>query len=261
MRKILLLLFLLWNLSSLAWATNWCSDDAAVGCWDFSDGSGNITDQTNSNDCVITNSPTWGEVTGTNAPEYAAYAVTFNGSNQYANCGSDVSLSVSYITSVLWIYPETTMAATETYFSRHQASSPYGPWDMRRHGDSDRYGVSYATVTPGNTWAEIYSDSASDVDEWVHLAFTWGGTAGQALIYVNGIEETNYKSGNTISGVLHGTAGDLNMGRNPSYSRYFDGKITEAAIFDEVKDSTDINDIMENGLVQVATSRRFIIVQ
>ena len=33
------------------------------------------------------------------------------------------------------------------------------------------------------------------------------------------------------------------------------GDVDEVAIFDDVLDSTDVNDIMDNGLVQVAAGR------
>ena len=102
-----------------------------------------------------------------------------------------------------------------------------------------------STTTPG------YHNSTTAVTygSYQHIAVTYNGTT-----------ITFYKDGSAIgTGSTTGNVGsvtDFRIGRHGFTAAYpYSGNIDELALFTDAKSITDINDIMDNGLVQTSAHR------
>lgn len=82
------------------------------------------------------------------------------------------------------------------------------------------------------------------VGSWYHIATMLDDAANTVTFYVNGVEKGTPTNSNTptASGV------NATIGDRDDIARNFDGDIDELAYFDRTLDSTEMNDIMDNGL-------------
>lgn len=110
----------------------------------------------------------------------------------------------------------------------------------------------------GSTHLRRQSDNAAFSEgEWEHFGFSHDGsvTAANCHIYVNGVEVTYQTTTDGVS--LDNCDGNVTrIGREASGApnTQIEGKFDEPAIFDRVLDSTEINDIMDNGLTGTVPS-------
>jgi hypothetical protein len=108
--------------------------------------------------------------------------------------------------------------------------------------------------TSSASYAAAQTDSAviGFDNTWYHVAAVWDGNSGGSVkIYVGGSEVKDNSSGS-------GTRRDDSAYYKGLSKANFSGLMTDVGIFDVVLSSTDINDIMDNGLKQsaVATIKR-----
>jgi hypothetical protein len=252
MKKILLALFLL-SLSNPAWAYDWTQDANIAAAYLFADGSGTtLTDETGVNNGAFVNTPDWESVTGTNAPEYASGALNFNGTDEYINCGTDASLNFTHPSVVVWMYSMDAWGGEnlETILSKQYGNTPYNDMDFREGGTPSTGTIEASITTNTSDRDECASTSLIPTQEWTHTAFTYDGT--YIKVYVNGTSNScTHSSGGDM---VYQDAENLNIARNTHFSRNANVKLTELALFNSALDSTDINDIMTNGLLQTATA-------
>jgi len=92
---------------------------------------------------------------------------------------------------------------------------------------------------------EEYGDVHS-IDTWYHVAYDFDADDG--TIWVDGVAENeNFVK----TAVTYATGRGAYLGAQFDEDRdFFSGTMDEVSIFTDRKDSTDINDIMDNGLVQ-----------
>jgi len=248
MLKQTVLIALLIFLSSPAYAvTQWCDDSTAVVCAVIEEGSGTTTDDASSNNHTMnfeaSGEPAWdsGDVPSIGSPG-STWSVDLDGSNDNINIASVSTLNISgNMTMVIW-------ASVDGHGSG-------GDQDiMFRHGDSnqDSYVLEFAdgdiiwginTVGAGKQTYETSGGVAGS--GWIHWAGTYDGTT--AIVYRDGSNvQDDLKTWTQDSGDF-----TLNIGgRTDSAADCFEGNLDEVAVFSETKDATDINDIMDNGLVQ-----------
>lgn len=242
MKRILLALLLL-SLSNPAWATNWCEDANVVGCWDFSDGSGTtLTDQSsNNNDGSFKGSgePAWASISGTGAPSYVDYMLTFDGSNDYVDLGTEDDFEGhTALTATVWINADDQNAMQRVLHKN-------GSWNIALGDQGSTFDITFGLYQSGFSY-EI-SDLTITYSEWHHIAGSWDAS-GSWTIYIDGVVSG---TPGTKSGTTPTSSDPFRMGLDEDNSSSpFSGDMTENAYFSDAKDSTDINDIMDNGLVQ-----------
>jgi hypothetical protein len=248
MRKILLVLFLL-SISSQAWAVNWC--DSAAGCWIFSEGSGTtITDSSpNSNTGNLNGDLSWSEESPNANISYSTYNADYN-LTDYIDFGSDSSLDdLSEISYTIWVYPIAEWG--RTIIGKNGAL--YGNDVSLDTGGQKK--IIFSVYDAGDHgYIQATSSTQITLNTWSHIATTWDGTVATAdniHIYLNGVE-VSYSS-RTVSGGTRRSDSSytLKIGANPVSG--LRGYSTEASAFGLSLDPTDINDIMDNGLVQTDT--------
>lgn len=254
MKKILLLiLFLLFN--SSAWATDWTSDGTCVLALTLEAGSGNPDDKSATNNtCTLGGGAAWASAHLPAA--YSSYYIGFDGNNDEIACGSDGAIdnfTASGHTVTTWIYPD----------SDDDPSSGSGNYIWGKNTTNfcsfyteTTYQLRYNLYnTSQANWVTSYSvNNVVGVSAWYHVAVTHDGsvTATNVDIYVNGVEVT-YSTQTDGSGTKRSDASNNLAVGNYSTSAFgetYNGDIDEFAIFTEEKDSTDINDIMDNGLYE-----------
>lgn len=244
-RILLLILFLL--LSSPADATDWTADANCMGAWLMevdedpltdSSGEGNTAalDSANNPDYLTADPPDSGDnFNGTSIGYY-----DFSG--DFATMNASMMESKSAITTVSWIYLDT-QSNEDALIGKDNSYRVYLP-------DSGRELATY--IKASNNDYSIYranDDNYFTTGSWQHAATTWASPHTH-VFYKNGVAAVSivaiYVVGNPASNADN--ASSFMFGED----NQLDGKMDETAMFDTVLDGTDINDIMDNGLVQAA---------
>lgn len=269
-RKIpLLILLLLW--SNPAWATNWCEDANAVACYSIEEGSGittaDLSSNSNTGNFKGSGEPAWdsGNVPGPGDGFNGTsnYSVDYDNVDDEINIGHDASIdSLTTLTVVAWIYIDALPSASTYDYILSQRDNSVNRWQLHINSDDEPDGLRGQIITSGNN-AVTYVDTVTATGEWLHSAFRYDDGGDRKWdIFVDGVE-SGYSGETASTGtIVSATSTPLSIGnRAVSLNRCWNGNIDELSIFDDIKDSTDINDMMTNGLVQVAPpagrTRRF----
>ncbi len=161
------------------------------------------------------------------------YALSFNGTSNYADCGNDNSLNLtSALTIEAWIKPNSN-SSIRTIVARKVSGI-----------DSNGYAfyVNSWNTTDGKllfeTQGVTFETSASAItwEAWQHVAVTTNGTT--TKIYVNGTEQTSTGSVSFVSNTSSFRIGNFSGGNN----YYFDGSIDEVRVWNYVRTQTQIED-------------------
>jgi len=205
--------------------------DGMVSYWRFDEESGTTAyDSVGANDGTLINGPFWttGQVDG---------ALSFDGVDDYVDCGSDSSLSFSNtvpLTLEAWVYnnldiPEYGPPSSETFRIILERSTAWANGYAFQYCYYSGYGY------PGYmVWAGFYSGREGFTNyqilanQWYHLAAVYNGT--DWVIYINGVAQTTTNIGSG-SGVVSTT---LLIGKSkPDSTRLHNGIIDEVRIWDE----------------------------
>lgn len=168
-------------------------------------------------------------------------ALSFNGTDEYLDCGDDISLDVGVpFTVEAWIYRR------GLFTSIHRLIvGKCHPYHFCLHSNTG-----YLTIgihPPPYTETNFVSTYIPPVNTWVHVAATLD-VSGNLKIYANGDEKGSW------SGVQPGesTTGPVGIGANScdgiSWNNYFDGLIDEVAIYDRALTTEEIEQHYQNGL-------------
>lgn len=251
MRKLFLILLLLSSFAGKVEAVDYTQDVNVVRAYLVSEGSGTTIDDASASAKDLSfkadGEPAWASISGTDAPTYADYMVDYDGTNDYTKNDTRVFTAASARSVVAW-----------GYIQNPQPGSFAGRIVSERQDTGWFFGVGTNNVVrlfhTGSTNLSVISNtSAFTINEWEHLAFSWDGsvTATNVDIYVNGVEvtyatQTNGVSLSNANGI--GTYFGQDAAAVPT-GTFLDWKQSETAIFNDVLTPTEINDIMDNGLV------------
>ncbi len=246
MRKIFLVFVLnlaLVLIGTNCYATNWCEDTNVETCWTIETGSGTTWDDKSSNNLDATledGDPSFiadvpDSDDGFNG--ISNWSMDFDGNDGMQQATYDVDAN-TITTFVLWSKIDT-LNSTDRWFA----------WNVTN------YGFLQFEDKP-DWWAngfDLYADADDIVEgEWTHYALVFNETASTAKLYVNGaLKETDTSIGSQSSD-------RFKIGQASNDQSQMDGKIDEFAIFSRELDITEINNIMENGLIQISTASQII---
>jgi hypothetical protein len=232
--------------------TDYTQDANCVGAWLFTEGSGTQVDDSSSNSNVgnfaSNGHPAWGSMSGTYAPTYAPYMVDFVASSEdKINYADDTSLNISgNITFMSWVNFTSlpTSGGYQTILSKQYISSPESIGyflDIYHNGSS-------VLARGGSYNGSSYMDQSTlagriSIDEWHHLAVYYDGSAW--VILIDGVQ---YDGLTQNTGAIS-SSGALTAGWINPIARYLNAKVTEQSVFNTNLSSTEINDIIDNGLV------------
>jgi hypothetical protein len=236
-----------------AWATNYCSQ--AVGCWLFTDGSGTgLYDSSGyGNNGSLYNTPSW-DTTDVNfgTSGSAPNSVVFNGSNQYATFGSYSSIDNMFSSN----------SSISTWMKFDGTSAAASQWLLTKGAGSVGFLMFYRTAThasPNSITVRIYrattnaetaaASSSVSSGTWEHWSATWNIT-NEIKLYKNAVLITSFYGTPTVGSgsFLDDSAYSLRFGSSELPSNFFDGNLSETAIFNSPLSSTDISIIYNYGL-------------
>jgi len=205
----------------------------AVGIWLFDEGSGDTAKDSskNGNDGILIGSPEW--VDG----EFSK-ALKFDGASAYVEIGDNPILAptTNLLTVVAWVF--ITGEGKVSIVENNAAN-----WGFRFANVPTLNGY----IAIGGTHQHVYAENTPK-NEWVHVAFVWGGETGK--LYFNGKESGEA----TISGSMDQTPGKgFTIARRgaDNASQYFPGSIDDVGIFNVALTVNEINDIMSKGLAGI----------
>ena len=238
--KYLLMLFLLISGNCFA-GTDYTQDASTLSAYLFSEGTGTTTDNaegTASRDGTFkgTGEPAWDATlpsgyTGT-------YSVDFDGSDDYINCSNTTFTNSSTSISITaWIY----------------LGSKEGKQTIVNNGDSDQIwfvfdksGNDKLNVYLGRSSSKGYHNSNTTVGRgaWHHVAITYN--ASTLTFYLDGSADGTASTTQTAN--FNATSRPSQIGNDHDTHSPFDGLIAEVGIFERALTSTEINNIMDDGL-------------
>ncbi|MDD5547845.1 MAG: prepilin-type N-terminal cleavage/methylation domain-containing protein [Candidatus Pacebacteria bacterium] len=204
-------------------------DLSLVGYWKFDEGTGTSAYDASGhgNTGTLTNHATYGSA------KVGSYAASFDGTDDYVNCGTDASLKITgSITISAWIYPENLVS-----------SSHYGIVKVAENVGS--YQTAYALTIDWQNNIRFYKGLYADLinqavgfgnDTWYHVAATHVFSTSQTELYYNGqlvksgtfaVYVPTYENNNPLH-IANGTWG------------YFNGHIDDVHIYNRVLSAAEI---------------------
>ena len=203
-----------------------------VGLWHFDEGNGTTTVDSsgnNNNGTLINMDPATDWVDGK-----IGYALDFDGSNDYVNCGNDTSLNITgNITIILWIKPIVAGEGGPNAGLVCKAESGVDwSWQLRYNtpGGGNYMGFHFNGNPEGSTWVSVQQNLSSE--EWHHIAATYNGS--NIKCYLNG----SVKDTNQISAIT-GSNANLFIGQD-GWNNTFNGTIDEVKIYDRALSADEI---------------------
>lgn len=172
------------------------------------------------------------------------YTLEFDGSGDYVNCGNHSSLDItgSALTLEAWIYANSWETNVyEGYIIGKEDAVAENGYKIRV-GNSGQINFEYGN---GTDWQSLLSSTGVvSLNKWEHIAGVLDGTT--MRIYLNGEEIATQPSTGTVSS----TSADVVIGSSDGYSgtRFFDGKIDEARIWDDTRTPAEIRANMHKEL-------------
>ena len=241
MKRILLVLLLLF-LNSPAFATDWTADANCQAAWLFNVDEDPQTDSSGEGHTAA--------LKGAGEPAFVA-SCKFDGCYEWdgANDGMDAGTfdpSTGDLTFVTWMWWDGPNGDWQHVYAKRNDFNSDMRWQVDfRDNASDE--IFFGSGDGGTT--VTFSESFPQ-DQWAHMAIT-NDYDGNVLLYVNG-SNTDTTTARAYGG---GTTADNMIGTyRDNYNYSLDGKMDDQAIFNDVKDSTDINDMLDNGLEGAAPS-------
>lgn len=258
MRKIaLVILFLL--LSTPAFSTDWCSHANIIACYRFDPEADKLKDNSaNTHDLSVNDAPTY-QTSGCH--ENNCYE--FDGSNDVLYASDHNDFTPANLTACGWFNTDTAPGnhLTEGVISHYNKNSQRS-WalNITEVGASEIYLV--GTVSNNGNYNGDYAvEGATQISTstWYHACLVFDASA-EVEIFLNGSSEGTAAS---APASLHNSTYHITLGHQyeniANSEAIFDGHLDEFGIFGVDLDTTDINDIMDNGLSGAATEELIII--
>ena len=240
------------------WATDYTQDGNCVTAWLFDEGAGETLDNAQGDanydgTFLGAGEPVW----SVDVPDaYAAGSADFDGNNDEIDCGTTALGVTDSITIVIWAKVEGSQSDGRI-ITKHLGDVPNYGWVVRQ--DETNH-VRFSVVTDDDAWSDL--DTANNTlpdNTWVHIAITYDTANVKA--FLGGVESTDTEGPAGRTGDLQDLSQPLFIGFTGRGSGYHEGPITESAIFSRALNSTELNDIIDNGLEgAVAVARRIFLV-
>lgn len=165
-----------------------------------------------------------GTYTGTFAlnqsgPASGIASVDLNGSSGYVTVTYAAALVPSESTIEGWVYFDS-LSGTQTIFDAFDSNSG---WYV---GYESGTGSFHVTVGNGTTTTTAYGTSPA-VSTWYHIAATVSTVTDTVYLYVNGA----FAGSASLAGLSMPGAGAIQIGRGPTTSSYFNGKVSAFTLY------------------------------
>ena len=236
-------------LSQQAFATTYCTDASIGACWLMNDTSGNLADSSGKANTLTS----WYGTATYSATGQFGTAITLNNSPFYNSSGTSIQVSLP-ITLTVWLKPASVTANQVIYSNAGMyggsTGAQNGVWMFLNSSGQVQCGFGDGGGS-GSSHQQIATTTSSLTNStYTHVACVIQGSS-NIQIYFNGSSQSvsNAGSGGSISysggGELYTTIGRDAYG---NYSSTMTATYDELAQFDRALSSTEISNIMNNGL-------------
>lgn len=161
----------------------------------------------------------------TTSPKFGSACATFDGTGDYVTVSdtADLELGSSDLTIEFWIKTTQTLGYA-CPLGRDNGTFPAGAWSILLNGNgSGSIQLWCSNYSSGSVFLQSAAISLND-GNWHHIAITRSGSAWS--IWKDGVSVAS----NTWAGSIADAALDLNIGRDPGYSRDFNGQLDDLRI-------------------------------
>ena len=217
----------------------WCVDTSLVGHWEMDDNASNtfVSDSSGyGNDGTAQQNTsvlhTAGVIDG---------ALTFNGTSDYIDCGTDVSLALTRWSMSAWIYRSSDSAVHERLISKSNTSG-YDYW-LQIQPDAV---LQAGFVDGGGTPRKVATTETVSLDTWYHVAATWDGS--YVKIYIDG--QPKATSDDYSSYAPRMSERPFNIGRlgaGGSWYYGYNGAIDDVMMFDRALTGEEVEQLYQQG--------------
>lgn len=208
-----------------------------VALWHFDEGYGKIAYDTtiNNNDGILKNGTSW--TTGK-----FRKALSFDGVNDYVDCGSNTSLDsiMDDYTICIWIYPK---GFGEYNWGRvFSKSSGYDGINVYLENGTGQESFKIAHEGANDTRARS-NWNIIKLNRWQFICVVHENSTNMGTLYHNGIDVT--KEGN-IGDIINHSSANAYIGNRFNHNRAFNGSIDEIAIYNRALSAKELRDLYQN---------------
>ncbi len=218
-------------------AINWLTADEwwllPLSHWKFDEGSGTIAyDSVGNNDGTLIGDPCW--VAG----KIGSYAMDFDGSDDYVDCGNDSSLDITdSITVGAWV-KRPSFETSGTIAGKTNGNSVTAGYGLFSYTD----GLEFNFYSGG--WRRTTPRVTITPNEWHYVAGTFDGS--NAYLYVDGEQKASVAYVGTIAAAT-GYSFYISFWRS-GLPTYFDGVIDDVRVYDQALSAEEIWQLYLEGL-------------
>ena len=184
-------------------------------------------------------------------------STTFNGVDEYIDCGQDASLKFEHTDSFscsAWVKHDS-LSGDQVYFCTLDPADGYSGIQFSKRATSSRIYIALVgnIPNPGGSIG-IEGHQALALDTWHHVAFTYDGTGPNTgkpaalKLYLDGAVQTPTVVLNTSLSTSIISALPMNLGRRPPSLYYMNGHIDESAFWDKELSQSEITEIYNSGV-------------
>jgi len=205
---------------------------AACAYWQFNTGNGTTAiDTWGDTDGTVVDStaPSWTD--GVTGPGGTDFALDFDGSGDYVDMVDATALDITgtSLTLTAWIYPRDGGA--------NGGSRVISKLNNAGNGDvyamyTDSYRLRFRTIDG----VDMISEHIIELNEWVHVAMVYDGT--DQRIYINGVLDP--ATPQLENRPIPSSNSPLQLGRRGDNTRFFNGIIDEAQVYDRALTDTEV---------------------
>jgi hypothetical protein len=260
MKKILIALLLILVVSTPAFATNWCS--SAVGCF-LMEGSTTETDEAQGNTLSVSTDDT---IEQSGDHKFGSYSRSFVASDldylyHADGLDTDINGAEAALSIVLWIKTtDSSISDDLEIVSKYNATGNQRQYKLNIDDSDGEVLKAWISADGTNTTAAYGTTDIAD-NAWHHIAVVYNGS--NITLYVDGSVDTNGANNpaSYSSGIYNGSA-QFRIGVRDGLSNVaFNGLVDDVGIFDTALSQANVQDIMNNGLIQSASTQRIILIQ
>ena len=164
--------------------------------------------------------------------------LSFNGSSDYVDCGSDTSLNITNaITISAWVKPRS-YSPMNTLFSQIGG----GKW-LQLFYYSDKFQIAYSiSVSPGQG-TRHYSEAQPPLNQWSHIIITID-ESNNGTVYLNSVSKGTQVLSNFNKPI---SSPNTKIGWDGVPERQVNGTIDDVRIYNRALSGNEISDMYEKG--------------
>ena len=151
------------------------------------------------------------------------YSLAFNGTDEYVDLDNVADAIEEGIGTIsVWVKLNTTSSTMVMVQARADASNYI---NVYYHNGTSEGRIAYRAA--GSTKTAVFTDAIENDGKWHHIAAIWDADADSIQIYLDG----TLKDTTTGLATFAGAITTCDIAQNTAGASYFDGNITEVAIF------------------------------